>query len=162
MQWKENLVQKAWIFWRVELQLNTEIPHFAVWSWFPYYCPLLDGPAHKCVDWRTTCNMVESFKDVHAIRVWKILSFLLQFRRKIRFYEHKLIRFSANNIIIKTLREFHLYVYLFLFPFHLHFNLIYIIALFPDAVELKWPLKWLNVLFQFRWTSREIGDSLLF
>ena len=72
--------------------------------------PLLDGPAHKCADWGTTCNMVGSFKDVPAITGWKILSFLLRFRRKIRFYEHKLIRFWANNIIIKTLRGFHLYL----------------------------------------------------
>ena len=103
MQWKENLVQKAWIFWRVELQLNTEIPHFAVWSWFPYYSPLLDGPAHKCVDWRTTCNMVWSFKEVLAIRVWMILSFCCNFAKKIRFYKHK---FWANNIIMKTFGQY--------------------------------------------------------
>ena len=100
--------------------------------------PLLDGPAHKCADWGTTCNMVGSFKDVHAIRGLKNTEFLLQVRRKIRFYEHKLIRFWANNIIIKTLRGFHLYLCNLC-------NLIYsIIALFPDAVELKWQLKWLN------------------
>ena len=146
MQWKENLVQKAWIFWRVELQLNTEIPHFVVWSWFPYYSPLLDGPAHKCVDWRTTCNMVWSFKDVLAIRVWMILSFCCNFAKKNAFINTNFEQIILSWRLLGSIEDLQ-GISSVPFLFHLHVTLMYsIIALFPDAVDLKWQLKWLIVI----------------